>query len=62
MYAFLRNTLFALLAVFLMTDTADARDLENTLYLELTYGRVVIEMRSDLAPKHVAHIKKLARE
>jgi len=24
--------------------------LENTLYLDLTYGRVVIEMRPDLAP------------
>jgi len=62
MYASLRNAFFALLAVFVMTDDASARDLENTLYLELTYGRVVIEMRPDLAPKHVAQIKRLARE
>jgi len=39
-----------------------ARDLENTLYLELKDGRVVIEMRPDLAPCHVARIKELARE
>jgi peptidylprolyl isomerase len=36
--------------------------LENTLYLELKDGRVVIEMRPDVAPKHVARIKELARE
>lgn len=37
-------------------------DLENTLYLELKDGRVVIELRPDLAPNHVARIKELARE
>ena len=37
-------------------------DKENTLYIDLKDGRVVIEMRPDLAPKHVAQIKKLARE
>ena len=37
-------------------------DLENTLYLDLEYGRVVIEMRPDMAPKHVARIKELVRE
>ncbi|WP_114391694.1 peptidylprolyl isomerase [Oleisolibacter albus] len=37
-------------------------DLENTLYLDLPAGRVVIELRPDLAPKHVARIKELARE
>jgi peptidylprolyl isomerase len=41
---------------------ADFKDPENTLVLETTKGRVVIEMRPDLAPNHVAHIKKLARE
>jgi peptidylprolyl isomerase len=39
-----------------------ARDLENTLYLELKSGRVVIELRPDLAPEHVKRIKELARE
>ena len=37
-------------------------DPENTLVIETTKGKVVIEMRPDLAPNHVAHIKKLARE
>jgi len=37
-------------------------DLENTLYLDVEYGRVVIEMRPDLAPNHVARIKELVRE
>jgi peptidylprolyl isomerase len=33
---------------------------ENTLVLETTQGRVVIELRPDLAPNHVARIKELA--
>jgi len=44
------------------TGGAGAADLENTLYLDLDYGRVVIEMRPDLAPTHVARIKELARQ
>jgi peptidylprolyl isomerase len=35
---------------------------ENTLILDTTKGKVVIEMRPDLAPGHVAHIKKLVGE
>jgi peptidylprolyl isomerase len=45
-----------------MTGTTPAGDLENTLYLDLKDGRVVIEMRPDLAPNHVERIKELARE
>src|SRR5437762_6605638 len=41
---------------------AKGADLENTLIMQLTYGRVVIEMRPDLAPKHVARIKELVRQ
>ncbi|MBN9586379.1 MAG: peptidylprolyl isomerase [Afipia sp.] len=37
-------------------------DPENTLILETTQGPVTIEMRPDLAPGHVEHIKKLVRE
>jgi len=37
-------------------------DLENTLYIETDNGRVVIELKADVAPGHVARIKELARE
>src|SRR6478736_5927513 len=45
-----------------LAGAAADMDKENTLYIDLKDGRVVIEMRPDLAPKHVAQIKKLARE
>ena len=35
---------------------------KNTIYLDLEYGRVVIELRPDLAPNHVKRIKELTRE
>lgn len=34
----------------------------DTIYLDLKDGRVVIEMRPDLAPRHVARIKELVRQ
>ena len=46
----------------LSAGAAKGADLENTLIMQLTYGRVVIEMRPDLAPKHVARIKELVRQ
>ena len=59
------RTIFLAFALFLsglsMTQNSSAADLENTLYLDLTYGRVIIEMRPDLAPKHVKRIKELVR-
>ena len=39
-----------------------ALDPENTLYMDLKYGRVVIQMLPDLAPKTVERIKTLARQ
>ena len=39
-----------------------AVDLENTIYLELESGKVVIQLRPDLASNHVNRIKELARE
>ena len=42
--------------------TAAAADPENTLVLELKDGMVLIELRPDLAPKHVERIKELTRE
>lgn len=37
-------------------------DRENTLFLDLKDGRVVIALRPDLAPNHVARIKELVRD
>jgi len=67
----MRRLVFALLGVLALSVPALAqqpaspvpiRDPENTLFLDLTYGRVVIALRPDLAPKHVARIKQLVRQ
>ena len=39
-----------------------ARDPENTLILELKSGPVVIALKPDVAPNHVARIKELTRQ
>jgi peptidylprolyl isomerase len=41
---------------------AAIKDPENTLIIETSQGTVTIELRPDLAPKHVERIKQLARE
>jgi peptidylprolyl isomerase len=41
---------------------ATIKDPENALIMETTKGKVVIELRPDLAPKHVERIKQLVRE
>jgi len=41
---------------------SDYQNPENTLIMETTKGQVVIEMRDDLAPNHVARIKELVRQ
>src|SRR5882672_1418684 len=49
----------------IMSDTADAQaatDPENTIYMDIKQGRVVIQLFPDLAPGHVERIKLLARE
>lgn len=52
-------------ALFAMTAAANGQpadlDPENTIYLDLEYGRVVIELRPDLAPGHVGRFKHLTR-
>jgi len=40
----------------------DYKDPENTLVLETTHGKVVIELMAEVAPLHVARIKELVRE
>ncbi len=58
----LRHLLVGLAALAMMTTTAPAAELEDTLYLDLKYGRVVIVLRPDLAPNHVLRIKELTRQ
>lgn len=61
-------TIFTLMMGFMMSSDTEAQDaapeldLENTLYMDLPFGRVVIAMRPDVAPKHVARIKELTRQ
>ena len=62
MYHLLKKLGILLAALSLQTATANAQEPENMLYLTLEYGEVVIQLRPDLAPKHVARIKELARQ
>ncbi|CZT35194.1 peptidylprolyl isomerase [Rhizobium sp. 9140] len=41
---------------------AEIKDPENTIIMETTKGQVVIELKPDLAPGHVARIKELVAE
>ena len=59
-FAFLIWSLALVMTV--STGTSKAEDLENLIYLDTAHGRVVIELRPDLAPKHVEQIKTLTRE
>lgn len=58
----------AVLAALLFVAPAFAQSLpkgldpENTLLLDTQYGRVVIKLRPDLAPKHIERLKLLTRE
>ncbi len=37
-------------------------DPQNTVYLDIPYGRVVIRLRPDIAPKFVERVKQLCRD
>ena len=52
----------AFLTTLLLSTGGFAMDKENTLYMDLDYGRVVIEMLPEVAPNHVARIKELTRK
>ena len=68
----LRRALLGLFAAGLLAGSAGAQDAapaappkldpQNTVYLDLNTGRVVIRLRPDLAPKHVERVKLLCRE
>lgn len=59
---FLTSFAALLLSAFLTIGTAQAADPENTLVMELPTGQVLIALRPDLAPNHVARIKELVRQ
>ncbi len=56
------NKIWVVILTLLISMKGYAMDKENTLYMDLDYGRVVIEMLPDVAPKHVARIKELTRQ
>ena len=56
------SRLLVLIAALTLGGKAMAADLENTLYMDVPAGRVVIEMRPDLAPATCAQIKALVRQ
>ncbi len=58
----MKRFLVACLIFFALSGTALAADPDNTVYLDLKSGRVTIELRPDLAPKHVERFKKLIKE
>jgi cyclophilin family peptidyl-prolyl cis-trans isomerase len=62
MYKFVTATFAMCLAIALGVLPTSAADQENTLYLDLKDGRVVIELLPDVAPRHVERIKTLTRE
>ena len=53
------------IGAFAMADkavSAEIKDPENTMFLDLKDGRVTIKLFPEVAPKHVARFKELARE
>jgi peptidylprolyl isomerase len=60
--------LFAILAALICAAPAIAQPLpagsdpQNTILIDTKYGRIVIKLRPDLAPKHAERIKTLARD
>ncbi|TPI51106.1 peptidylprolyl isomerase [Mesorhizobium sp. B2-8-1] len=58
----LASFLVVLAGLVTASASAYAADPENTMIITLKDGDVTIALRPDLAPKHVAQIKKLVRE
>ena len=59
-----RRTLIASAAGLALTTPAfaETNDPDNTIYLDLKSGRVIIQLLPDLAPLHVERIKTLCRQ
>ncbi len=59
----IRTLALILGSLLLMTAQSNAaEDPQNTLYLDLKDGRVVIKLMPDIAPNHVARIKELTKK
>ena len=62
--------LFPVLAALICTAPAIAQpqplpkgvDPQNTILIDTKYGRIVIKLRPDLAPKHAERLRTLARD
>ena len=60
--------LFAVLAALICAAPAIAQPLpkgldpQNTILIDTKFGRIVIKLRADLAPKHAERLKTLARD
>jgi peptidylprolyl isomerase len=60
--------LFTLLALLIWATPLLAQQLpagadpQNTILIDTKYGRIVVKLRNDLAPKHAERIKQLARD
>ncbi len=55
--------LYFILTVFVLLGTSNvfAQNKDNSVYLDTKDGRITIDLRPDLAPKHVAQIKTLIK-
>src|SRR3546814_9760006 len=58
----LRSIGILLAAIVFASGTSMAYDPENTLFMDLKDGRVVIEMKPELAPNHVARSEEHTSE
>ena len=60
--------ILALVFAIMCAAAADAQPLpagtdpQNTLLLDTTKGRIIVKLRTDVAPKHAERLKQLARE
>ncbi len=63
--AFLSTIAIGTLMSDAVTSSAEAQpalDPQNTVYMDLRNGRVVIRLRPDIAPKHVERVKQLCHD
>jgi peptidylprolyl isomerase len=59
---FVLGLVMALSLMAIAPVSAAEPDPQNTVFMDLTSGRVVIKLRPDLAPNHVERVKELAKK